>query len=115
MHAFRDRVAVIRRMNAPERYEQLIAFLGSQLPAPVEQEPGDAGAIIFTGGAPGEVVVHLTEVSVVVSVSCPHRAEAFAACRWGIDELKESVPIWKKEHASDGSFWIEGDQTKPVA
>ena len=67
MHAFRDRVAVTRRMNAPERYEQLIAFLGSQLPAPVEQEPGDAGAIIFTGGAPGEVVVHLTEVSVVVS------------------------------------------------
>ena len=54
-------------MDAPERYEQLMAFLGSQLPAPVEQEPGDEGSIIFTGGAPAEVVVHLTATSVVVS------------------------------------------------
>jgi len=52
-------------------------------------------------------------VSVVVAVSCPHRAEAFEACRWGIDRLKESVPIWKKEHATDGTFWIEGDTAKP--
>ena len=53
-------------MDAPERFEQLIAFLGSQLPAPVEQQPGDAGAIIFTAGSPAEVVVHLTHTSVVV-------------------------------------------------
>jgi molybdopterin converting factor subunit 1 len=52
------------------------------------------------------------EASVVVSVSCPHRAEAIAACKWGIDRLKESVPIWKKEHAADGTFWIEGDEAK---
>jgi molybdopterin synthase catalytic subunit len=52
------------------------------------------------------------EASVVVSVSCPHRAEAIAACKWGIDRLKESVPIWKKEHAADGTFWIEGDEPK---
>ena len=50
------------------------------------------------------------EASVVVSVSAPHRAEAFEACRWGIDTLKESVPIWKKEFASDGSYWVEGNQ-----
>ncbi|TMB44449.1 MAG: molybdopterin converting factor subunit 1 [Chloroflexi bacterium] len=43
------------------------------------------------------------EASVVVSVSCPHRDEAIAACKWGIDRLKESVPIWKKEHAADGT------------
>ena len=55
------------------------------------------------------------DASVVVSVSCPHRAEAIAACRWGIDRLKESVPIWKKEHAADGTYWIEGDEAKPVA
>jgi molybdopterin synthase catalytic subunit len=53
------------------------------------------------------------EASVVVSVSCPHRAEAIAACKWGIDRLKESVPIWKKEHAADGTYWIEGDDAKP--
>jgi MoaE-MoaD fusion protein len=58
--------------------------------------------------------LEIGEASVVVSVSCPHRAEAIDACRWGIDRLKESVPIWKKEHAPDGTFWIEGDQSKPV-
>src|ERR1700694_382674 len=52
------------------------------------------------------------EASVVVSVSCPHRGEAIAACKWGIDRLKESVPIWKKEHAADGTYWIEGDEAK---
>ena len=54
--------------------------------------------------------LEIGEASVVVSASCPHRAEAIAACKWGIDRLKESVPIWKKEHAADGTFWIEGDQ-----
>jgi molybdopterin converting factor subunit 1 len=52
------------------------------------------------------------EPSVVVSVSCPHRAEAIAACKWGIDRLKETVPIWKKEHAADGTYWIEGDSAR---
>jgi molybdopterin synthase catalytic subunit len=59
--------------------------------------------------------LEIGEASVVVSVSCPHRAEAIAACKWGIDRLKESVPIWKKEHASDGTFWIEGDEARPTA
>jgi MoaE-MoaD fusion protein len=58
--------------------------------------------------------LEIGEASVVVSVSAPHRAEAIEACRWGIDRLKESVPIWKKEHASDGTFWIEGDESKPA-
>lgn len=38
------------------------------------------------------------EASVVVGVACPHRADAFAACRWLIDTLKADVPIWKTEH-----------------
>jgi molybdopterin converting factor subunit 1 len=56
--------------------------------------------------------LEIGEASVVVSVSSPHRAEAIAACKWGIDRLKETVPIWKKEHAADGTYWIEGDQAK---
>jgi MoaE-MoaD fusion protein len=56
--------------------------------------------------------LEIGEPSVVVSVSTPHRAEAIAACKWGIDRLKESVPIWKKEHAADGSYWIEGDEAR---
>ena len=57
--------------------------------------------------------LEIGEPSVVVSASAPHRAEAIAACKWGIDRLKETVPVWKKEHAADGTFWIEGDEAKP--
>jgi molybdopterin synthase catalytic subunit len=48
------------------------------------------------------------EVSVVVAVSSEHRAEAFAACRYAIDRVKASVPIWKKEKLKDTGFWVEG-------
>jgi molybdopterin synthase catalytic subunit len=49
----------------------------------------------------------LSEPSVAVVVSAPHRAEAFEAARFGIDTLKETVPIWKREHWEDGSEWSE--------
>jgi molybdopterin converting factor subunit 1 len=58
--------------------------------------------------------LEIGEPSVVVSVSSPHRAEAIAACKWGIDRLKESVPIWKKEFAVGGAVWIEGTDARPV-
>jgi molybdopterin synthase catalytic subunit len=49
----------------------------------------------------------VSEVSVAVAVSCPHRAEAFEACRHAIDRLKELVPIWKKENWDGGtSEWV---------
>jgi molybdopterin synthase catalytic subunit len=49
----------------------------------------------------------LGEVSVIVAVSCPHRQDAFEACRWLIDTLKEVVPIWKRENWEDGSQeWV---------
>jgi molybdopterin synthase catalytic subunit len=49
----------------------------------------------------------LGEVSVAVAVSCPHRGQAFDACRFAIDRLKEIVPIWKKEHWADGTTeWV---------
>jgi molybdopterin synthase catalytic subunit len=47
------------------------------------------------------------EVSVAVAVSCPHRGQAFEACRHAIDRLKELVPIWKRENWADGSTeWV---------
>jgi molybdopterin synthase catalytic subunit len=49
--------------------------------------------------------VRLSEVSVVVAVSAPHRAEAFDAARFGIDTLKATVPIWKQEHWAGGTDW----------
>lgn len=46
------------------------------------------------------------ESAVVIAVSTPHRAEAFAACQFVIDQLKQRVPIWKKERFSDGETWV---------
>jgi len=49
------------------------------------------------------------EISVIVACSAAHRAEAFEACRGGIERLKDDVPIWKKEHLVDGdAVWVAG-------
>lgn len=51
--------------------------------------------------------LQVEEMSVLVAVSCPHRAEAFAAAQYAIDTLKHQAPIWKKEHWFDGSSsWV---------
>jgi molybdopterin synthase catalytic subunit len=47
------------------------------------------------------------EIAVVVAAAAKHRAEAFAACRYTIDVLKQRVPIWKKEFAESGEYWVE--------
>lgn len=47
------------------------------------------------------------ELAVVIAVAAPHRAEAFEACRFAIDTLKRTVPIWKKEVATDGEYWVD--------
>ena len=52
--------------------------------------------------------LEIGELSVVVTVAAAHRAAAFAACRFAIDELKRTVPIWKKEFFDGGEVWIEG-------
>jgi molybdopterin synthase catalytic subunit len=58
----------------------------------------------------------LGEISVVVAVSCPHREQAFEACRWLIDTLKEVVPIWKKEVWADGTEeWVHPGLDHPPA
>jgi len=51
-------------------------------------------------------LVALTEPSVVVAAAAPHRAAAFDACRYAIDELKARSPIWKSEQYEDGSVWV---------
>ena len=50
--------------------------------------------------------LEIGESSVMIAVSSPHRAQAFEACRFAIDTLKETVPIWKKEHFEDGEVWV---------
>jgi molybdopterin synthase catalytic subunit len=60
--------------------------------------------------------LEIGETSVFIAVSAPHRAAAFDACRFAIDTLKRTVPIWKKEYFEDGAVWADGElPTAPVA
>jgi molybdopterin synthase catalytic subunit len=52
--------------------------------------------------------LEIGETSVLIIVASPHRAAAFDACRWLIDTLKRTVPIWKKEYFEDGAVWADG-------
>jgi molybdopterin synthase catalytic subunit len=51
-------------------------------------------------------ILQIGDAAVVIAVSAPHRAAAFDACRYCIDSLKETVPIWKKEIFEDGEVWV---------
>ena len=58
--------------------------------------------------------LQIGEASVYIAVASPHRAAAFDACRWLIDTLKKTVPIWKKEYFADGAVWADGVQFLPA-
>lgn len=81
-----------------------MARIGDEI---TERWPGTLCAIIHRIG-----VVGINEISVVIAVSSPHRAEAYEASRYAIERLKQQVPIWKKEIYEDGSEW-KGHQTGP--
>jgi molybdopterin converting factor subunit 1 len=53
--------------------------------------------------------LQIGEISVLVVIASAHRAAAFDACRWLIDTLKSTVPIWKKEYFEDGAVWADGE------
>jgi molybdopterin synthase catalytic subunit/molybdopterin converting factor small subunit len=66
-------------------------------------------------GVRGATIIHrlgrleIGETSVLVAVAAAHRGVAFDACRWIIDTLKKTVPIWKKEYFEDGAVWADGE------
>jgi MoaE-MoaD fusion protein len=57
--------------------------------------------------------LEIGQTSVLIAVASAHRAAAFEACRWIIDTLKKTVPIWKKEHFEDGAVWADGEPFPP--
>ena len=57
--------------------------------------------------------LELGEVSVGIAASSPHRAEAFAACRYVIERIKQIAPVWKREFFEGGDVWIEGATADP--
>ena len=79
-----------------EREMQKIADVAS------ERWPGTRVAIAHRTGH-----LEIGDAAVVIAASSPHRAEAFEACRFAIDTLKRTVPIWKKEVAADGEYWVD--------
>jgi len=68
------------------------------------QFPVDRVALVHRLGR-----LEIGETSVLIGVSSPHRKAALEACRFGIDTLKQTVPIWKKEYFEDGAVWAEGE------
>jgi molybdopterin synthase catalytic subunit len=66
-----------------------------------ERIAGVRCAIVHRTGA-----LQVGDIAVACAASAPHRAEAFAACRRLIDEVKAHAPIWKREHGPDGPYWV---------
>ena len=57
--------------------------------------------------------VDIGEASVVIAAASPHRDDAFAACRYAIERVKQIAPVWKHEHFDGGEVWIEGATADP--
>ena len=83
----------------PEMAEREMEKIAAQA---AEKWPGTRVAIAHRTGH-----LEVGEAAVVVVAVAPHRGEAFEACRFAIDTLKVTVPIWKKEVATDGEYWVD--------
>lgn len=96
-----------------QAYEPMAMVIFRQIATTIRQRWPDTNRIVIRHRI-GRL--QIGEISVVVAVGCPHRDEAFAACRYAIDTIKHNAPIWKKEHWLDGSSnWVsigacEGDE-----
>ncbi|HTD97395.1 MAG TPA: molybdenum cofactor biosynthesis protein MoaE [Edaphobacter sp.] len=81
----------------------------------LDQMRGLAAEAIAKFGVRDVALIHrlgrllVGETSVLIVVASAHRGAAFDACRWLIDTLKKTVPIWKKEQFADGAVWADGE------
>jgi molybdopterin synthase catalytic subunit len=91
-----------------EAYEDQVAPRLAALATEIRRRWPDVGRVVLLHRS-GEVC--LTEAAVIVVVSAPHREVAFDAARFGIDALKATVPIWKREHTPAGEAWGSGART----
>ncbi|HBL11354.1 MAG TPA: molybdopterin synthase [Cyanobacteria bacterium UBA11162] len=87
-----------------QAYEPMAMRVFAAIAADIRQEWSDVNRVVIHHRV-GRL--QIGEISVLVAVGCPHRSEAFAACKYAIDTLKHNAPIWKKEHWEDGSStWV---------
>ena len=90
----------------PEMAEKELARLGAEAK---ERWKIERMAIVHRIGP-----VQITEPSVIIAVSAAHRDDAFQACRFAIEEIKKTVPIWKKEVFEGGEVWIGTQSGQPL-
>lgn len=87
-----------------QAYEPMALTIFRQIAAEIRQRWTDVNRVVIHHRI-GKL--EIGEISVLVAVGCPHRSEAFDACRYAIDTLKHNAPIWKKEYWADGSStWV---------
>ena len=87
-----------------QAYQPMAIQVFSSIAANIRQKWQDTNTVVIHHRIGS---LQIGEISVLVAVGCPHRAEAFEACRYAIDTLKHNAPIWKKEHWLDGSStWV---------
>jgi molybdopterin synthase catalytic subunit len=92
----------VRRLEY-EAFEEMALPLMEEIAAEARRRwPAASVSIVHRLGG-----LEIGEPSVAVAAFAPHRAEAFEACRYAIDTLKATVPIWKKEFYADGAAWRE--------
>lgn len=94
-----------------QAYEPMAVKIFQQIATEIRQTWSDVTHIVIHHRV-GKLQVG--EISVLVAVGCPHRTEAFAACKYAIDTLKHNAPIWKKEHWADGATsWVSIGACEP--
>lgn len=98
-------------------YEAYVPMAEKQLRAVAGEVQAD-----FANREVHEIAIHhrigtleIGDTSLVVAVSAAHRKDAFDAALRAVDRVKETVPVWKKEHGTDGTHWQEGVRPKPVS
>ena len=92
-----------------QAYEPMAIKVFADIAAQMRQRWSDVNQVVIhhrTGQ------LRIGEISVLVAVGCPHRAEAFAACQYAIDTLKHQAPIWKKEYFRGSDGVIAGEWTQ---
>jgi molybdopterin synthase catalytic subunit len=93
-----------------EAFEPLALKVFRQIADEVAEEwPGSVLGLIHRAGR-----LAIGEASVVIAASAAHRAEAFAACRFAIERVKQIAPVWKHEFFEDGQAWVEGAVADPA-
>jgi molybdopterin synthase catalytic subunit len=110
-------VGVVRGENAGRR----VLWLDYEAYAPLAEKVFERIAQEISGRWPAvRVAIHhrtgrltIGESSVVIATAAPHRADAFASCRYAIERVKQIAPVWKHEHFDGGDVWVEGATADP--